>query len=156
LHGLSVAAVIHQVAFSLAADSSFLLTIAKFKALRLLWFQVAQAYGVKSYTHDMLHIHARSEVWKDDSFQPHGNLLNSTTTTLASVLGGCNAVSVFAEDMDNAMMSRMARNVSNILREESHVDKVADPIAGSYAIEAMTDALAREAWKKFQSDVQSF
>jgi methylmalonyl-CoA mutase len=155
-NGLSVGEVIHQVAFSLAAEGGFLLTIAKFKALRLLWFQVAQAYGVKSYTHDMLHLHARSEAWKDDGFQPHGNLLNSTTTTLASVLGGCNAVSVFAEDMDNTMMSRIARNVSNILREESHVDKVADPIAGSYAIEAMTGELAREAWKNFQSAVQSF
>lgn len=155
-HNLPVSAAIHQVAFSLAAGNNFLMTIAKLKALRLLWFQVAQAYGVKPYTPTMLSIHARSEVWAEEKFQPHANLLSSTTAALASVLGGCNTMTVLAEDANNTMMNRVARNVSNILREESHIDKVADPLDGSYALEAMVDALAQEAWQKFQSAVQSF
>ncbi len=48
------------------------------------------------------------------------------------------------------MMDRIARNVSNIIREESYLDKVADPLAGAYAVENMVDRLAQEAWKNFQ------
>lgn len=155
-NNLPVNDAIHQVAFSLAAGNNFLLTIAKLKALRLLWFQVAQAYGVRAYTPNMLSVHARSEVWTEEKFQPHANLLSSTTAAFASVLGGCNTLTVFVEDANNSMMNRVARNVSNILREESHVDKVADPLDGSYALEAMVDALAQEAWQKFQSALQSF
>jgi methylmalonyl-CoA mutase len=55
------------------------------------------------------------------------------------------------EQVGNSLMERMARNVSLILREESHLNKVADPVAGSYAIEMLTRELAREAWQRFQS-----
>ena len=41
-------------------------------------------------------------------------------------------------------------NVQRILREEAHIDRVADPAGGSYYIEALTDSIAREAWKLFQ------
>jgi methylmalonyl-CoA mutase len=50
-------------------------------------------------------------------------------------------------------MARIARNVSNILREESHLNKVADPTAGSYAIDNMIDKLAIAAWTEFQHKI---
>jgi methylmalonyl-CoA mutase len=139
-----------SIAFSLAANNSFLETIAKLKALRFLWYQVAMAYGFTSFSVADLHLHVRSEKWIDEKFQPHGNLLKSTAASMASIIGGANSITIHAEDSANSMMNRIARNVSNLLREESHLDKAADPSAGAYAIDAMTEEFAKHAWKIFQ------
>lgn len=139
------------IGFSMQADNSFLETIAKFKALRFLWFQVSQAYGHRDFHVGDLHVHARSEKWINEKFQPHGNLLRGTFSSMAAVLGGANAVTVEAEDANHPMMNRIARNVSNLLREESHLDKVADPSAGAYAIDEITEQFARRAWEIFQN-----
>jgi methylmalonyl-CoA mutase len=53
------------------------------------------------------------------------------------------------------MMSRVALNVSSILREEAYLGKVSDPTAGSYFLENLVDRLAEESWKKFQALVKS-
>jgi methylmalonyl-CoA mutase len=143
--------VFNAIAFSLSVNTVFFESIAKLKALRLLWYQVAQAYQIKNYRPSNLHIHARSEVWHASKFEPHGNMIKSTTSAMASILGGCDSLTVLAEDSQNQMMDRIARNVSTILREESQLNKVADPVAGSYAIDTMVDAIAKAAWTLFQS-----
>ncbi|MFZ6009577.1 MAG: methylmalonyl-CoA mutase family protein, partial [Bacteroidota bacterium] len=145
---------IGNIAFSLPVGTNFFLEQAKFKAMRLLWFQVAHAYGVKDFKAGQLHIHARGETWTPGNYQPHGNMLKSTTSAMSAIMGGCDALTVLAEDENNAIMSRVARNVSNLLREESHLNKVADPMAGSYALENMVHQLAEQAWKKFQLNLQ--
>jgi len=61
-------------------------------------------------------------------------------------VGGCDQLTVAPFAFD----AHLALNVQRILKEESHVDAVADPAGGSYYIEALTDSLAREAWKLFQ------
>ena len=120
-----------SIAFSISIGTSFLESIAKLKTLRMLWYQVARAYGFGNFSAADLHIHARSESWTHEKFHPHGNMLKGTTTCVASVIGGANVISIFPEDENNSTMVRVARNVSNLLREESHFDKVADPAAGS-------------------------
>lgn len=141
-----------SIAFSVPVGTLFLESIAKLKALRFLWYQVAQAYGYSSYQLSDLDIHARSEKWIDDKFQPHGNMLKSTTACMASVIGGANTITIEPEDESNTMMTRIARNVSTLLREESNLDKVSDPTAGAFAIEAMTKEFAKQAWKIFQNN----
>jgi methylmalonyl-CoA mutase len=69
---------------------------------------------------------------------------------MASVIGGANAISILPEDEKNLTMTRAARNISNLLREESHFDKVVDASAGSYAIDTMVDEFAQQAWELFQ------
>ena len=59
-----------------------------------------------------------------ENFHPHGNMIKNTTDALSAVLGGCNALTLCAEDEDSEMTNRIALNVSNILKEESHLDKV--------------------------------
>ena len=66
------------------------------------------------------------------------------------LLGGCDSLTVIAEDENNTTMNRVARNVSNIIREEALLDKVSDPLAGAYAIENMVDQIAEAAWMEFQ------
>lgn len=152
-NGIDISIAIQHIAFSLPVSTNFFVEISKLKALRSLWFQVARAYGQEDYQPTNLHIHIRSEVWRDASFQPNANMLKSTTASLASVLGGCNSLTVYAED-ESLMMNRIARNISNVLREESYIDKVADATSGAYAIEKMTDEIAQASWLDFQHQVK--
>jgi methylmalonyl-CoA mutase len=53
------------------------------------------------------------------------------------------------------MLLRTARNISSILKDESHLDKVSDPVAGSYYVENLSVELAEKAWKKFQEKYEA-
>jgi len=141
--------VLDQISFSVSVGTDFFLEIAKMKSLRNLWHQVKGAYEVSNPK--PLHIHATSTIWIKDAYQPHGNMIKSTTATMAAISGGCDSLTVEQEDNVNETMSRVARNVSSILREESHFSKVADPTAGSYYIDSLTAQLSEKAWSKFQS-----
>jgi len=148
--GVAANRALNAIAFSMEAGADVFATIAKFKALRLLWYQVAQAYGHSDYKPSDLVLHARSSPWIVEKYQPHGNLLKGTTAALSAVLGGCSLLTVIPEDENHSTMQRIARNVSSILREESHLDKVADPLAGSYAIDTLVHSFAERAWSRFQ------
>ncbi len=153
-HHLNPEKMLRNISFSVPVGNNFLVEAAKVKSLRLLWFQVVQAFGIKNYRPDDLHVHVRSEAWVSESFQPHGNMIKATLAAMASVAGGCTALSVLAEDENTAMTNRISRNISSILREESHFDKVADPLAGSYAVENIVADLAEKAWEKFKMNIQ--
>ncbi|MBT1703887.1 methylmalonyl-CoA mutase family protein [Chryseosolibacter indicus] len=140
-----------RISFSLPIHTNFLIEISKLKALRMLWFQIANVYKVNSYNFNDLHIHARVEAWSNEKLSPHENMLRGTTSAMASIIGGCDSLSVYPQDENNSMMDRIARNVSNILREESHFDKVEDPLAGAYVIESMVNQLAEKAWDLFKT-----
>jgi methylmalonyl-CoA mutase len=155
LEHLTAADVQKEIAFqsicvSLATDENFFVTIAKFKALRALWYQLSQAYQIKSYEPNRLHLHSRSETGNHEKFEPHANILKNTCDAIASVLGGANALTMYAEQ-DNATMYRVALHTSNILKEESYFDKVANAIEGAYTIEVMVRDFSEAAWKDFQN-----
>lgn len=147
-------AVFNNIAFSISAAVNFTDTIAKLKALRGLWFQVAQAYGFNEYRPEDLHIHVRTEPLTDGAYEPHGNMIFTTLAAVAAVIGGCNSLTLKVVDEDHTTMNRVARNVSSIIKEESHLNKVTDPLSGSYTLEVITDQLAKKAWEFFQSKVR--
>ncbi len=153
--GYTFEKIINAIAFSINVETHFLDTIAKLKALRILWFQVAKAYGTQQYDPGDLLIHASSSPWINATFEPHGNLIKSTSAAMASIIGGADALTIIPQDENSVTQSRIARNVSSLLREESHFNKVADPVAGSYAIDTMVDTIARNAWSLFQSKIAS-
>lgn len=142
-----------QVSFSVSVGPDFFLEMAKIKSLRNLWNQVKGAYNI--IRTKSLHIHAQSIAWSIESFQPHGNMIKSTTSAMAAIAGGCDSLTIEPEDQHHETMSRVAINVSTILREESHFSKVADPMAGSYYVDSITNQLSEKAWNKFQSLVKS-
>ncbi len=149
--GISADEVIHNFSFSLSVGTDIFLEIAKIKSLRILWYQIQGGYGVNKIK--PVHIHVTSPSWLSEKFQPHGNLIKSTTAALAAIVGGCDSLTIEPEDQNSEMMSRVARNVSSILREESHLSRVADPAAGSYYLDSLTTELSEKAWQKFQSKV---
>ena len=130
-------ALISTIGFSISCGSDFFIEIAKLKALRKIWAEVVQSYGIKSFHSKDIFVHACSESWIKEAFQPHANMLKSTTAAMASIAGGCDALTVYSEKEEDSTMSRIARNVSNVLREESHFNKVADSMAGSYYVDSL-------------------
>ena len=85
---------------------------------------------------------------------PHGNIVRGTIAALAAAVGGADAVTVLPFSatlgIPDAFSRRVARNTQLILIEEANLHRVADPAAGSGAIEALTDQLCRVAWDLFQ------
>lgn len=122
--------------------STYFMEIAKLRAARLLYARVAEAYGKSPETR----LHAVTALSNKSIYDPWTNLLRSTTEALSAVLGGADTLRVQAAGYP----ARLARNVQLILKEEAHLDKVADPAGGSWFIESLTASLAAEAWKLFQ------
>ena len=138
--------------FRLAADQDQFLTVAKFRALRKLWARVEDASGLAPEPAFVTAETAWRMVTKRD---PHGNIVRGTIATLAAAVGGADAIAVLpfnaALGVPDAFARRVARNTQTILIEEANIHRVADPAAGSGAIEALTDALCAGAWKLFQA-----
>ncbi|MDX1592457.1 MAG: methylmalonyl-CoA mutase family protein, partial [Balneolaceae bacterium] len=125
--------------------------IAKFRALRLLWKNLLEAYGLD--TSIPAEIHAETTLQNKSASDPHNNMLRVTTEAMAAATGGADSLTIYPYDAsfsrpDN-FSTRIAGNVHHILKEESHLNKTADPSAGSYYIENLTRDIAEKAWKEF-------
>lgn len=129
-------------AIGLCAGSNYFFEIAKFRAARVLYANLARAYG----KHGEVQICASTALSNKSLYDPYTNLLRATTEALSAVLGGCDSLHV----QPARFTPRLALNVQRILKEEAHLDAVADPAGGAYYVEALTSALAQEAWKLFQ------
>lgn len=135
-------------------EDNFLLTISKLKSIRMLWTQLAVAYGIDDYLPTDLQLHVQAGSKTDEKLDPHTGMISNTVDALAAVIGGCNALTLRTID-SNDLSKRIALNVSHLLKEESHIDKVFDPLAGSYAIEKITNKLSTAAWQRFQQTFES-
>jgi methylmalonyl-CoA mutase len=139
------------VSFRLSADADQFLTMAKFRALRLLWARVEQACGLAPKPVFI----AAETAWRMlTQRDPYVNMLRATMATFAAGLAGANAVTVLphtlALGLPDAFARRVARNTQLILLEESNLAKVSDPAAGSGGIESLTRELCEAAWSLFQ------
>ncbi len=94
-----------------------------------------------------MRLHVRTARANTSTHDPYTNLLRATTEAMSAAIGGADTMLVEPHGYD----AHLAINVQRILAEEAHLDAVADPAGGSYYIEAITDALAREAWTQFQA-----
>ncbi|NOU45764.1 MAG: methylmalonyl-CoA mutase small subunit [Bacteroidales bacterium] len=142
-----------KIKFSLAVGSSYFMEIAKFRALRLLWAQIVNAFGINDADHGKMNIHATNANWNLTFYDPYVNMLRTTTGSMSAILGSIDSFAVmpynavFEETTD--FSERIARNQQLVLKEECYFDKIADPAAGSYYIENLTKSIVDEAWKLF-------
>jgi len=134
---------------------SYFPELARLRATRRLWATLLHAYGLPPAGAVALPIHATTSTWHQTTLDPHTNLLRHTTEAMSAVLGGADSIQVAAFDClyqaPNEFSARLARNLPVILKDEAHLDWVADPAAGSYFLETLTDELARAAWAEFQA-----
>lgn len=149
--GLGIDAAADQIAFSLMSDADIFLSIGKFRAMRVLWARLVAACGGKTRS---MHLAALTAPRMFSRRDPYVNMLRSTAAAMAARLGGAEAITVLpytaAYGVADRMARRIARNQPIILEEESHIGRVRDPAAGSFAIESLSLQLAEKAWAIFQ------
>ncbi len=137
---------------NLAAGSNFFMEVAKLRSARILWRKISEAYGVKPSMGN-IRIHSTSSEWNMTLYDPYVNMLRGTTEAMSSILGGADQVSVLPFDYpygkSTAFSDRIARSVQIIIRDEAYLNRVADPAAGSYYIENLTDSIGENAWELF-------
>ncbi|KPH80732.1 methylmalonyl-CoA mutase [Bosea vaviloviae] len=149
--GFSLAEARDAISFVLVADTDEFLTIAKFRAARLLWARVQEACGL---TPTPMVLHAET-AWRSLTRRdPWVNLLRGTIATFAAGVGGADSVAVqpftAALGLPDVFARRIARNTQLVLLEEANLWRVADPAAGAGGFEALTQALCEQAWTELQ------
>lgn len=131
------------------------LEIAKLRAARLLWTKLSQAFRAQTDRATRLQLHVRTGTRGKSLREPHNNLVRSTVEAFIAVVGGCDSLSIAPydelEDARSATARRLAVNQQRILREEAFLDRAADPAAGSFALEALTNSVAQAAWELMQA-----
>lgn len=151
--GLSVDKIATRIKFNFGVGSNYFMEIAKLRAARYLWAKLLSSFGVENESAAQMHVHSIPTSWNKSVYDPHVNILRTTTEGMAAVLGGTDSLSLTAYNMTYQLPTdfseRIAKNQQLLFKEESFLDKVADPAAGSYYIESLTNSLVQEAWKLF-------
>lgn len=151
--GLSADEVASRVKFNMGISSNYFMEIAKFRAARMLWAQIVGQYKPASTDACKMTVHATTSKYNQTIYDAHVNLLRSQTECMSAALAGVDSITVTPFDAPyrtpDDFSERIARNQQFLLKEESHLDKVVDPAGGSYYVETLTVAIAKEAWKLF-------
>jgi len=148
--GLAVDDFAPQLSFFFNAHNGFLEEIAKFRAARRLWAQIMrERFGAQAEESLRLKFHTQTGGSTLTAQQPMNNVARVTLQALAAVLGGTQSLHTNSMDEALALPSQTAAQVAlrtqQIIAYESGVADTVDPLAGSYAIEALTDALESRA-----------
>lgn len=144
-----------RIKFTFAISGVYFMEIAKFRAARVLWANIVKAYGAKKEENCKIKVHAVTSAWNQTVYDPYVNMLRDTTEAMSGAVGGVDSMEVLPFDhafrKPTEFSNRIARNVQSLLLDESHFNKVVDPAAGSYYVEELTDAIAKNAWDLFNS-----
>jgi methylmalonyl-CoA mutase len=140
------------IEFRLAADADQFATLAKFRAMRLLWARALSACGVEAAPARLNAVSA----WRMMTVaEPFVNVMRTALAAFAAGLGGADSVTLLpfsqAIGLPDAFARRLARNTQLIELREARLDFVADPAAGAGVFEALTEGLCEKAWALFQS-----
>ncbi|MBM3484903.1 MAG: methylmalonyl-CoA mutase [Alphaproteobacteria bacterium] len=147
--GLKVDDFAPQLSFFFCIGMNFFMEIAKLRAARLLWATMMSQFKPKDARSLMLRTHCQTSGVSLTEQDPYNNVIRTAYEALAAVLGGTQSLHTNALDEAIALptdfSARIARNTQLILQHETGVPKVADPLGGSYYVEALTHSLARAA-----------
>ena len=140
-----------DIGATLAAGQDMFVTLAKFRALRLLWARVLEACGMEQVP---LRIHGETSFRMMARLDPHTNILRACAAVFGAGLGGADSLTVLpfslAQGLPNAFARRVARNVQTVLMEESNLWRLADPASGAGYVERLTQELCEKAWEVFR------
>ena len=116
--------------------------IARHLAFRALVQDLAKLYDVQ-IAEEELPLFCQTSHWSKSVLDAHTNLIRQTYEAMSAILGGANFLWVRPFDEENAspLERRVARNVSNVLKDEAYLDKVQDAAAGTYYLESLVVAL---------------
>ena len=142
-----------RIKFNMGVSDNYFMEIAKFRAGRLLWAKIVKQYEPKCDCACQMHVCAYTSEYNQTLFDSYVNLLRSQTETMSAALANVDSIVVTPFDKPyetpTEFAERIARNQQLLLKEEAHFDKLVDVAGGSYTIEHLTDAIAKEGWKLF-------
>lgn len=149
--GLSVEQAFARITLGFSADHDYFLTMAKLRAARTIWARITEACGVSTpavvEARSSGRMLARMDAWT--------NMLRLTVAGFGAAAGGADAIllGTFTDALGHSgeLARRQSRNAQLVLMDEAGVGRVVDPAGGAWAIEAMTDDLARAGWAAFQA-----
>jgi methylmalonyl-CoA mutase len=147
--GLDIDAFAPRLSFFFGIGMNLFMEVAKLRAARTLWARIMGDLGAKSEKSKLLRTHCQTSGVSLTEQDPYNNVVRTTVEALAAVLGGTQ--SLHTNSLDEAVAlptdfsARIARNTQLILAEESGITAVADPLGGSYYVEALTRELEEKA-----------
>src|SRR5687767_11978697 len=152
--GLDINTFAPGLSFFFDSHVDFFEEIAKFRAARRIWARwLRERYGATSDRALWLRFHTQTAGVSLTAQQPHNNVVRTAVEALAAVLGGTNSLHTNALDETLALPSDEAAEIAlrtqQVLMEETGVVNVADPLGGSWYVEALTDRLEAEAERTF-------
>ncbi len=151
--GIEATEAAKRIKFNMGVSENYFMEIAKFRAARLLWAQIVKQYEPKCDCACQMHVCAITSEYNQTLFDSYVNLLRSQTETMSAALANVDSIIVTPFDKPyetpTEFAERIARNQQLLLKEEAHFDKLVDVAGGSYTIEHLTDAIAKEGWKLF-------
>ena len=150
--GLDVDAFAPRLSFFFGIGMNFFMEIAKLRAARLLWSElIEKEFQPKNPKSLMLRTHCQTSGVSLTSQDPYNNIMRTTIEAMAAVLGGTQSLHTNSFDealaLPTPFSAQIARNTQLVLREETGITKVIDPMAGSYYLESLTNSLVNEARK---------
>ncbi len=138
-----------RLSFFWGIGMNFFMEIAKMRAARAVWHDVMEGLGAQNPKSKMLRTHCQTSGVSLQEQDPYNNVMRTTIEAMAAVLGGTQSLHTNALDEAIALptdfSARIARNTQLVLQEESGITNVADPLGGSYYIEALTAELVDKA-----------
>ena len=152
--GVDADSACRHLVFCFSTGSSYFAEIAKLRAARALWANVAQQFSPASAESAKMRIHCRTTAFNKTIYDPHVNILRTALEAMASVIGGTDSLTVQPFDAHyrepDGFSRRVARNIQLLIRNESHLDAVTDPGGGSYHIEKLTRSISQKSLELFQ------
>jgi methylmalonyl-CoA mutase len=150
--GLDVDAFAPRVSFFFGIGMNFFMEVAKLRAARLLWSTLMEEkFAPKDNRSLMLRTHCQTSGVSLTAKDPYNNIIRTTIEAMSAVLGGTQSLHTNSFDealaLPTEFSARIARNTQLVLKEETGITNVVDPLAGSYYVESLTDELATEARK---------
>jgi methylmalonyl-CoA mutase len=156
--GLDIDAFAPRLSFFFGVGMNFFMEIAMLRAARFLWHELISRFAPKDSRSTMLRTHVQTSGWSLTAQDPYNNIIRTTMEALAAVLGGTQSLHTNAFDeaigLPTDFSARIARNTQLIIQDESEVCHVADPLGGSYYVEALTGAMI-EAARKLIEEVEA-
>ncbi|HZO74693.1 MAG TPA: methylmalonyl-CoA mutase family protein [Ktedonobacteraceae bacterium] len=150
--GLNVDRFAGQLSFFFNSHNNLLEEVAKFRAARRMWGRIMRdRFHAQDPRSMMLRFHTQTAGSTLTAQQPDNNIVRTAYQALAAVLGGTQSLHTNSKDealsLPTEDAARVALRTQQILAYETGVAEVVDPLAGSYYIESLTNALEERAWK---------
>eukprot|EP01128_Nolandella_sp_AFSM9_P006177 TRINITY_DN3114_c0_g1_i1.p1 TRINITY_DN3114_c0_g1~~TRINITY_DN3114_c0_g1_i1.p1 ORF type:complete len:770 (-),score=224.32 TRINITY_DN3114_c0_g1_i1:1352-3592(-) len=150
--GVTVDQIAPRFSFFWGISMDFFIEVAKLRAARQIWAKyMKKLFNPENPKSLLLRTHCQTSGWSLTEQDPYNNVVRTTVEALAAVLGGTQSLHTNSFDealgLPTAFSSRIARNTQLILQNESGIPAIADPLAGSYAVESLTAQLVEQAEK---------